>query len=123
MLEAFPNEEACIKHLERIRWADGVIACGHCGSSRKIRRVSRGHVYKCADYKKQFSVRKGTIFEESCLLLRKCFAAFWLVTSLTAKGSAAANFTEKLGVIQKIAWFMLERIRKVPEKMNIYPDS
>ena len=76
LLEEFPDEEAYIKHLERIRWPDGVIVCSHCGSSRKIHRVTRGHLYKCADCKKQFSVRKGTIFEESRLPLRKWFAAF-----------------------------------------------
>ena len=42
LLEAFPDEEACIKHLEKIRWPDGVIVCGHCGSSRKIHPGYKG---------------------------------------------------------------------------------
>ncbi len=117
LLEAFPDEEACIKHLERIRWPDGVIVCGHCGSSRKIHRVTRGHLYKCADCKKQFSVRKGTIFEESRLPLRKWFAAFWLVTT-QRKGSNSCQLHREIGVTQKTAWFMLGRIRKVAGKMR-----
>ena len=117
LLEAFPDEEACIKHLERIRWPDGEIVCGHCGSSRKIHRVTRGHLYKCADCKKQFSVRKGTIFEESRLPLRKWFAAFWLVTT-QRKGISSCQLHREIGVTQKTAWFMLGRIRKVAGKMS-----
>ena len=117
LLQAFPNEEACIKHLERIRWPDGIIVCGHCGSNRKIHRVSRGHIYKCADCKKQFSVRKGTIFEESRLPLQKWFAALWLVTT-HRKGINSCQLHREIGVTQKTAWFMLGRIRKVAEKMS-----
>ena len=80
LLQAFPTEESCIEHLEVLRWPHGVI-CPHCGSSRKIYRLTRGYKYKCADCEKDFSVRKGTIFEESKLPLRKWFVAAWLVTS------------------------------------------
>ena len=64
LLEAFPDEETCISHLEQLRWPSGIV-CPCCGSTRKIYQVKRSHIYKCADCRKQFSVRKGTIFEES----------------------------------------------------------
>ena len=111
VLEAFPDEKACIEHLDALRWPNGVV-CPLCGSSRKIYAVERNHGYKCADCKKQFSVRKGTIFEESRLPLRKWFAAAWLVTN-SRKGISSCHLAREIGVTQKTAWFMLGRLREV----------
>ena len=111
LMEAFPDEESCVKHLESLRWPTGVI-CPMCGESRKFYNVSRGNLYKCADCNKQFSVRKGTIFEESRLPLRKWFAAAWLMTS-SRKGIASTQLAREIGVTQKTAWFMLGRLREV----------
>lgn len=116
LLETFPNEETCINHLENLRWPSGIV-CPVCGSTRKIYKVSRSHVYKCADCLKQFSVRKGTIFEESRLPLRKWFAAAWLVTS-NRKGIASTQLAREIGVSQKTAWFMLGRLREVARAMS-----
>lgn len=115
-MKAFPDENACIAHLESLRWPKGII-CPCCGSSRKIYHVSRGTGYKCADCKKLFSVRKGTIFEESRLPLRKWFAASWLVTS-HRKGISSCQLARELGVTQKTAWFMLGRLREVSTAMG-----
>lgn len=111
LLEAFPDEESCIRHLEGLRWPNGVV-CPLCGESRKIYHVTRNNTYKCADCRNQFSVRKGTIFEESRLPLRKWFAASWLVTS-NRKGIASTQLAREIGVTQKTAWFMLGRLREV----------
>jgi len=111
LLKAFPTESSCIKHLESLRWPKGII-CPLCGSSRKIYPVTRGEGYKCAECEKTFSVRKGTIFEESRLPLRKWFAAFWLVTS-NRKGINSCQLAREIGVTQKTAWFMLGRLREV----------
>ena len=62
LMEAFPTEEACILHLEKLPWPKGIV-CPLCGSTRKFHRIERRHIYKCADCHKEFSVRKGTIFE------------------------------------------------------------
>ena len=110
LLEAFPDEESCVRHLEAIRWPDGII-CACCGSKRKIFRVRR-YAYKCADCRKEFSVRKDTIFEESRLPLRKWFIAAWLVTS-HRKGIPSTQLAREIGVTQKTAWFMLGRLREV----------
>jgi transposase-like protein len=115
MLKAFPTEEACIMHLERLRWPKGVI-CPCCGSSRKIYHVSRANIYKCSDCRKEFSVRKGTIFEESRLPLRKWFAAGWLITS-NRKGISSCQLAREVGVTQKTAWFILGRLREVAQMM------
>lgn len=116
MMRAFPTEDSCIMHLERLRWPKGII-CPCCGSSRKIYRVSRGSIYKCSDCRKPFSVRKGTIFEESRLPLRKWFAAAWLVTS-NRKGISSCQLAREVGVTQKTAWFMLGRLREVAGLMG-----
>jgi len=116
LMEAFPTEEACILHLEKLRWPKGIV-CPLCGSTRKFHRIERRHIYKCADCNKEFSVRKGTIFEESRLPLRKWFAASWLITT-NRKGIASTQLAREVGVTQKTAWFMLGRLREVAAAMS-----
>jgi len=116
LLKAFPDEETCIAHLEKLRWPTGII-CPCCGSCRKIHRVTRANIYKCADCTKQFSVRKGTIFEESRLPLQKWFAAAWLITN-NRKGISSTQLAREIGVTQKTAWFMLGRLREVAGAMG-----
>lgn len=116
MMKAFPNEKACVTHLEKLRWPKGIV-CPCCGSTRKIYRVSRDDNFKCAECRKVFSVRKGTIFEESRLPLRKWFAAAWLVTS-NRKGISSCQLSREIGVTQKTAWFMLGRLREVAAEMG-----
>ena len=101
VLEAFPDEKSCVEHLEKMRWPRGVI-CPLCGSSRRFYRIAERHTYKCADCTRRFSVRKGTIFEESRLPLRKWFAAAWLVAT-HRKGIASTQLAREIGVTQKTA--------------------
>ena len=123
MLEAFPTEKSCVRHLEKLRWPDGII-CPLCGCGGKFYRLTLGHVYKCADCRREFSVRKGTIFEESRLPLRKWFVAAckWFVAAwLMAahrKGIPSTQLAREIGVTQKTAWFMLSRLREVLGKMD-----
>lgn len=116
VMEKFPDEKTCIDHLEKLRWPKGIV-CPCCGSTRKIYRVARDDGYKCSDCRKPFSVRKGTIFEESRLPLRKWFAASWLVTS-NRKGISSCQLAREIGVTQKTAWFMLGRLREVAGVMG-----
>jgi transposase-like protein len=117
LMKAFPDEETCVKHLEQLRWSAGIV-CPLCGSTRKFYPVTRGNLYKCADCEKSFSVRKGTIFEESRLPLQTWFAAFWLITS-NRKGINSCQLARELGVTQKTAWFMLGRLREVAASMGL----
>lgn len=111
LLKAFPDEASCVRHLESLRWPTGIV-CPVCGSTRKIYRVKRASNYKCADCRNMFSVRKGTIFEESRLPLQKWFAASWLVTN-NRKGISSYQLAREIDVTQKTAWFMLSRLREV----------
>jgi transposase-like protein len=105
----FPNEAVCIQELAKARW-NGKIVCVHCGSSRKIYMIKEGKLFKCADCRKPFSVRVGTIFEDSALPLQKWFMALWLISS-HKKGISSIQLGKDIGVTQKTAWFMLHRIR------------
>ena len=116
LLEKFRTESACVAHLEKFRWPVAIV-CPCCGSSRKIYKLTRNDSYKCADCHKQFSVRKGTIFEESRLPLRKWFAAIWLFSS-NRKGISSYQLAREIGVTQKTAWRMLGRIREVAGGIN-----
>lgn len=116
LLNAFPDEETCVRHLEQLRWPTGIV-CPVCASTRKIYRVKRASSYKCSDCRNTFSVRKGTIFEESRLPLRKWFAASWLVTN-NRKGISSHQLAREIDVTQKTAWFMLGRLREVAGAMS-----
>jgi transposase-like protein len=107
--KAYPNEASCIRELAFARWGDKPI-CVHCGSDRKIYRIQNGLKFKCADCGKPFSVRVGTIFEDSALPLLKWFMALWLIGS-HKKGISSIQLSRDINVTQKTAWFMLHRLR------------
>ena len=116
LLKAFPDEAACAQHLEFLRWPDG-ITCPLCQSTRHFSRLTRPGIYKCGDCKKQFSIRKGTIYEESRLPLQKWFvAAFRMTTS--RKGISSHQLAREIGVTQKTAWFVLGRLRRAAEQAS-----
>lgn len=79
LMEAFPDEQSCIDHLTAIRWRDGEF-CPYCGSG-KIYHFSDRKTHKCGDCRARFSIKVGTIFEDTKLPLRKWFLAMWLITS------------------------------------------
>ena len=108
MMQVFADEQACIDHLRAMRWKNGAF-CPHCGST-KVYHFSDDRTHKCGDCKKRFSIKVGTIFEDSKLPLRKWFMAIFLLTS-HKKGVASTALARSLGVTQKTAWFMLHRLR------------
>lgn len=108
MMAAFPDEQSAIDHFTAIRWADGAY-CPLCGSTR-VYHFSDKRTHKCGDCRKRFSIKVGTIFEDSKIELRKWLMAVWLITS-HKKGIASTTLAKDLGVTQKTAWFMLHRLR------------
>jgi len=107
VMEYFSDENTCKEYLAKMRWEDGIV-CPHCGNYDKIYTMKNN--YKCAECRKQFSVTKGTIFENSSIPLQKWFTAVWLITS-HKKGISSLQLHRDIGVTQKSAWFMLQRIR------------
>lgn len=106
--EQFPDEQSAIDHLRSIRWKDGAF-CPHCGSKR-VMHFSDRRTHKCHDCRQRFSIKVGTIFEDTKLPLRKWFAAIWLITS-HKKGIASTQLAKDLKITQKSAWFVLHRLR------------
>lgn len=106
--EAFPDEQAAIDHLRAIRWKDGAF-CPYCDSKR-VMHFSDKKTHKCFDCRQRFSIKVGTIFEDTKLPLRKWFAAIWLITS-HKKGIASTQLAKDLKITQKSAWFVLHRLR------------
>lgn len=114
MLDTLRTEEECRVYLETLRW-NGKPVCPHCGSmSERHYKLTQGGefkgLYKCRDCKKRFTVRQGIMFEDSNLPLRTWFHAIYLVF-ISKKGISSCQLARELGVTQKTAWFMLQRIR------------
>ncbi len=110
LLDFFKDEQAGIEYYENIRW-NGNPVCPHCGSEKPY-KTNRG--YKCSnkDCHKKFTVRVGTIFENSKIPFRIWFAAIYLATT-HKKGISSVQLSIDLGITQKTAWFVLHRIREM----------
>lgn len=109
MMQAIPDEQTAIEHFTAIRWKNGAF-CPHCASPR-VYHFSDKRNHKCGDCRKRFSIRVGTIFEDSKLPLRTWLLAIWLITS-HKKGIASTQLAKDLGITQKSAWFVTQRLRE-----------
>jgi transposase-like protein len=107
----FSEFEHCRQFMVELRWADGAVKCPRCGAE-KVTYLAKQRVWKC--YAKHesptFSLKTGTIFEDSPIALEKWLTAAWLIISCK-KGISSYEIHRGLGVTQKTAWFMLHRIR------------
>jgi transposase-like protein len=108
MMQAIPDEQTAIDHFTAIRWRRGAF-CPACGST-KVYHFSDKRTHKCGDCRKRFSIRVGTIFEDSKLPIRTWLLAIWLITS-HKKGIASTQLAKDLGITQKSAWFVTHRLR------------
>ncbi|MCY4289908.1 MAG: IS1595 family transposase [Aestuariivita sp.] len=111
-MEMFPTDEAARKWFEGIVWKNGRV-CPHCGSTHTIENTSasENRPYRCQSCGQHFSVKKGTVMQGSPLPYRKWVLAIYLhMTSL--KGVSSMKLQRDIGVTQKTAWFMLQRIRE-----------
>jgi transposase-like protein len=108
----FSDQENCLNYLvaRRPEWTDGVV-CPTCGS-KKVSFLKNQLRWQCSARhpKRQFSVKVGTIFEDSPLGLEKWLPAMWLIFNCK-NGISSCEIARALGVTQKTAWFMLHRIR------------
>lgn len=112
--EKFQSEEKATEYFEKLRWKDGIIVCPYCGSVH-ISKCKIPMPYRCKDCRKHFSVRIGTILNESKLPLLKWLLAIYILTN-TKKGVSSVQLAEYLGVTQKTAWFLAHRIRETWEQ-------
>lgn len=112
LFELFPDAESARLYLEKRRW-NGHPICPHCGCDGRItaRSGKRTGYYRCRDCDNEFTVRTGTIFERSHVPLHKWVYAMYLVVT-ARKGISSLQLSKEIGVTQKTAWFMLQRLRE-----------
>jgi transposase-like protein len=110
-IKYFAHEDRALGFLKSIRWPDGVVKCPRCGSE-DVSFLSTRRIWKCksAHEKQQFSVKVGTVLEDSPIAIDKWLCAFWLIAN-AKNGISSYELHRSLGVTQKTAWFMLHRIR------------
>lgn len=118
LLEAityFSDVENCRKFMIAVRWEDGIVHCPQCGAEVST-YIEKSKVYFCKvkHPKQKFSLKVGTIYEDSAIGLDKWLPATWLLTNCK-NGISSYELARAIGVTQKSAWHMLGRIRKAME--------
>src|SRR6266516_6647438 len=110
-IKYFADEDRALDFMKSIRWPDGVVKCPRCGSE-DVSFLATRRIWKCksAHEKQQFSVKVGTVLEDSPIALDKWLCAFWLIAN-AKNGISSYELHRSIGVTQKTAWFMLSRIR------------
>jgi len=108
----FADMNNCIDYLALRRWPDGKVICPNCGSDSVSAFNPKRKTWKCAVHhpKREFSVKVGTLFEESPIGLDKWLTATWMLSNCK-NGISSYEIGRDLKVSQKTAWFMLHRIR------------
>jgi transposase-like protein len=107
-MKHFSDMDVCIQAIAEMRWPNGPV-CPECEHAEHYYLATQRR-WKCKDCKRQFSVKIGTIFEDSALGLDKWLIALWMLVSCK-NGISSYEVGRALGVTQKSAWFMLHRLR------------
>ena len=122
-VRSFSDPDTCLEYLVGQRWPDGKVTCPTCGS-QAVHFIATRSLWRCRTRhdRQQFSIKVGTIFEDSPIGFDKWLPSIWLLTS-AKNGISSYELHRSLGVSQKSAWFMLHRIRlamqtKTFEKMQ-----
>jgi transposase-like protein len=113
LLEAviyFADDDVALAFLANLRWPDGKQTCPKCGAIGEHYFLAKQRRWKCRECRKQFSVKIGTIFEDSPIDLSKWLSAMWFIVN-AKNGTSSHELGRAIGVTQKTAWFMLHRIR------------
>lgn len=110
-IQYFADFENCRQFLISIRWQDGKVRCPYCGAE-KLTYLEKARLYRCYGKhpRQKFSLKVGTIFEDSPLPLEKWLPAAWMLVNCR-NGISSYEIHRALGVTQKSAWFMMHRIR------------
>jgi transposase-like protein len=107
----FADPDRCIDYVKAWRWPSGKVICPTCGNG-KVKWMDHQRLWQCSSHhaKRQFSVKVGTIMEDSPLSLDKWLVAMWLIANCK-NGISSCEIARALGITQKTAWFMDHRIR------------
>jgi transposase-like protein len=105
----FADPQQAFDYAVNYRWPDGKVLCPRCNGS-KHSFIKTRRIWFCYDCKKQFSLKVGTVMEDSAIPLDKWMAAFWMLVNCK-NGVSSMEIHRAIGVTQKSAWFMLQRLR------------
>ena len=113
-IKHFSDPDVALSTMVELRWPNGV-TCPECGRT-DVRFIATRRMWECkgSHVRKQFTAKRGTIFEDSPLGLDKWFCAIWMIANCK-NGVSTYEIHRALGVTQKTAWFMLHRIRLAME--------
>ncbi|WP_420405946.1 IS1595 family transposase [Nisaea sp.] len=124
----FHDEAAAFEYLESVVWQDGTV-CPHCGNAEQSRmyrikanpekRVRHG-LWKCAECRKQFTAKIGSIFEHARIPMHKILQAVYLM-ACSKKGISAHQLSRILEITYKSAWFLAHRIREAMRSGDLSP--
>ncbi len=117
----FSEPQRCFEYAVKLRWEDGVVSCPRCGSE-KHSFISTRSIWSCKGCKKQFTIKVGTVMEDSPISLDKWMGAMWMLANCK-NGISSYEIHRSLGVTQKTAWFMLQRIRHAMHEDDSTPLS
>jgi len=106
----FSDPQRAFDYAVKLRWPDGIVFCPRCGS-KKHSFIKTRRIWFCYDCKKQFTVKVKTVFEDSAIGLDKWMIAVWMLVACK-NGISSYELGKTIGVTQRTAWFMLQRIRK-----------
>jgi len=108
-IQYFSDEQTCIDIIASLRWPDGKPTCPACGKQDHYYLATQKR-WKCKECWKQFSVKVGTIFEDSPISLDKWLVALWMLVNCR-NGISSYEIARAIGITQKSAWFVLHRLR------------
>jgi transposase-like protein len=108
-IQYFSDPLTCVQFFAALRWENGEAVCPRC-QSKRTSFLSTRLLWKCRDCKKQFSIKVGTIFEDSPIGLDKWLCAMFLIANCK-NGVSSYEVGRDIHVTQRTAWFMLQRIR------------
>jgi len=108
-IKYFSDADRAFEYMKCVRWPDGKVTCPRCGSDQNS-FVSTRKLWHCKGCKRQFTIKIGTVFEDSPITYEKWICATWLIAN-AKNGISSYEIGRSLGVCQKTGWFMLQRIR------------
>ena len=111
LFSMIPDAESARQYIEKRRWPEGVV-CPKCQAKAERITVRVGGYYRCNVCDLDFTIRTNTIFERSHIPLHKWLYAMYLLVT-ARKGISSLQLSKEIGITQKSAWFMLQRIREV----------
>lgn len=112
----FSDPMVCLETVRDAKWPDGPI-CPRC-NEKKVSFIKTRMLWTCLSCRKQFSVKVGTIFEDSAVPLDKWMVAMWMLANCK-NGISSYEVARAIKVTQRTAWFMLQRIRKAMQNGSL----